>query len=636
MDHIPSPSDDLAHTPIEVPRLFGNGFAFDDQGMLSYPARVGIDTTRLAADTEPRLPLLDAAAFIQSWLWCGLLQEGLRVGFRTTTAPKHASSDLFVKHIDRLPFVSMKRLSEVASRACNFDRSPVAGDWHRERVLSCIDTASGFVGEVFRNTASEAKLLVEDGRGRLPETTTVLLSVQVLYQTLLEGLNIPVYGDSKTSTLHPPLRQSTQIVDSLLQRSGWQPRDIARLPQNIIFRYYLSFYRRQTDRSSGSRSMGADASSESASPSSGQGNKSALVPKHTHPGCRCESVSANSVEIEDSFLNGKLVLVRFVQETCCIATQSLRIESVVTMAPTMAPIISEAQVPPFLAISHVRSAGLGNDTSHSLPFCQLAHLQSLADTVCASAEKSGAYFWIDSLCLPQNRHKRKLAVQTIWQVFRAARAVVVLDPLLSRHLVSSSEEALLRIRYSPWKSRIWTLEEGFFSLRLLFRFANRIVSMDEMLRDFESSRSALPLGAVHILQPCQAPFTARDEERLPNILVKLGYDVRLLMQVGSFSPSRISAAADVEVDEERHVSKGSMQRLLRLAYLMAGRFRYLLEDDERRLLPDLWRGIDKLYAPVGRRDSWDANRSMQHEVAAARGRVGQLCRILTTQNDGLS
>ncbi|KAF4335659.1 het domain protein [Fusarium beomiforme] len=628
MDHIPSPSDDLAHAPIEVPCLFGYGFAYDDQGMLTYPARVGIDTTRLAVNTEPRLPLLDAAAFIQAWLWCGLLQEGFRVGFRPTTAPKHARSDLFVKHIDGLPFVSMKRLSEVASRACNLDRSPVAGDWHRERVLSCIDTASGFVEEVFRNTASETKLLVQDGRGRLPETTAVLLSVQVLCWTLLAGLNIPVYSDSKTSSLHPPLRQSTQIVDFLLQRSGWHHRDIAKLPQNIIFRHYLSFYRRQTDRSSGSWSMGADTSS-SASPPSGHGNKLALVPKHTHPGCRCEFISANSAEVEDSFPKGKLVLVRFVQETCCIVTQSIRIESVVAMAPTMAPFTSEAQVPPFLAISHVRSEGLGNDTGHSLPFCQLAHLQSLADTVCASAEKSEAYFWIDSLCLPQNRYKRKLAVQAVWQVFRAARAVVVVDPQLSRHLVSSSEEALLRIRYSPWKSRLWTLEEGFFSLRLLFCFANRIVSLDEMLRDFESSRSALPLGAVPILQPCQALLAVRDEERLPNILVKLGYDVRLLMQVGSSSSSGTFAAADVKVDEGRHVSKGSMQRLLRLGYLMASKFRYLLEDDERPLILDLWRGIDKLYAPVGHEDCWGPNQSMQVEDAAARERVGQLCRKTT-------
>lgn len=630
MDHIPSPSDNLAHASIEVPRLVGNGFAYDDQGMLTYPTRVGIDPIRLATDTEPRLALHDAGAFIQAWLWCGLLQEGLRVGFRPTTAPKHANSDLFVKYINELPFMSMRKLPEVASRACNLERPTIARDWHQERVLSCIEAASAFVEAVFRNTNLETKLLAQDGKGRLSKMTLVLLSVQVLCQTLLDGLNIPVYGDSRTSILHPPLRQSTQIVDYILENSGWLPVDIARLPQNIIFRYYISFFRRQAELA-----WGSDAS-ERASPSSGRSSKPALIPTHTHPGCRCDFISVNSLETGDYFPDGKMVLVRFVQETCSIATQSLRIESFVTTASTTVMTIPEAQVPPFLAISHVRSAGLGNDTDHSLPFCRLAHLQSLADAVCASAKKGEAYFWIDSLCLPRNRHKRKLTVQSVWKVFRAARAVVVIDPPLLRHLVSSNEEALLRIRYSPWKSRLWTLEEGFFSSRLLFCFANRIVSMDEMLQELELSQDALPIGVVQILQTRRPLLTARDEETLPDLLIKLEYDVRLLMRAGSSSLSATSAVAGVESDEEIEVSKDSMQRLLRLAFLIAGKFRYLLEEDERRLLPELWWGIDRLYTTVAQRDSWGEHRWMQHEVAAARQRVEQLCKILSQQHNSLS
>ncbi|KAJ3482054.1 hypothetical protein NLG97_g7668 [Lecanicillium saksenae] len=639
MDHIPLPSDDLARLPMEVPCLFGNGFAYDDQGMLTYPARAGVDTARLAADADPHLSLFRAAAFIQAWLWCGLLQEGLRVGFRETTATKHVPHDLFVKYIDGKPFLTMKPVFEVMSRACNSDRPPVADDWHRERVLSCIDTALGFVRDVFRDGGLGSELLIADDRDCLPEVTASLLSVQVLCVTLLDGLGGPVISGSKSSTLRPPLRQPTQIVDFLLQTSGWHTQDIIRLPQNIIFRYYLSFYHGRNAQALSSGGVG-EASSFSIAASSIQGKENVLVPKHTHPSCRCDFITANSVEIEELLLAGKQVCVRFVQETGRIAIQPLNIGSTATTTMTETATELEANMPLFLAVSHVRSEGLGNEMGHSLPFCQLVRLQSLADSICTSLGNKVAYFWIDTLCLPQDRRKRKVAVQAAWQIFRAARAVVVVDPVLSRHLVSSSEEALLRIRYSSWKSRLWTLEEAFFARRLLFCFSNRTVCLDHLLQDFESRDRSIPVTAMRILQPLRAFLEAEDEERLPQLIVSLDHDVHLLMKIQASSSSSSSmVAANVPMEDGSANFNSEMKGMLRLAYLMAGKLRYLVEEDERRLLPRLWEELDKLYGPLvgGRGDNNSSSSSHEpQDGVAARERIKQLCEIFGRQSDSHS
>lgn len=101
------------------------------------------------------------------------------------------------------------------------------------------------------------------------------------------------------------------------------------------------------------------------------------------------------------------------------------------------------------------------------------------------------------------------------------------------------------------------------------------------------------------------------------MLVKVGCDVRLLTQYGD----QISGT---------DVSKALIQRALQLAHLMAGRFRYFLSTMSF-LLHNFWIRIGNLYAAVGRKDSWDTDQSLEHEVADARGRVDQLFEPLRSQ-----
>lgn len=142
----------------------------------------------------------------------------------------------------------------------------------------------------------------------------------------------------------------------------------------------------------------------------------------------------------------------------------------------------------FVAISHVRSVGLGNDRKNSLPFCQLTLIQVLVNHINPPQnEQTDTPFWIDTMALPTDFRRRKPMLSSLRRVFGTATAVLVLDPSLSTHCFRSAEEALIRIRYSLWKQRLWTIEEAFFARRLIFRFANRMVSLDELLTAFSAS-----------------------------------------------------------------------------------------------------------------------------------------------------
>ena len=55
----------------------------------------------------------------------------------------------------------------------------------------------------------------------------------------------------------------------------------------------------------------------------------------------------------------------------------------------------------FVAISHVRSVGLGNDRKTSLPFCQLTLIQVLVNQIDPPQnEQTDTSFWIDTMACP--------------------------------------------------------------------------------------------------------------------------------------------------------------------------------------------------------------------------------------------
>lgn len=571
MDHIPLWSDDLAHARVEIPYVCNDQFRYDDQGFLTYPHRIGVDTDVLAEDGHPILRLKDSAPFLQAWLWFGLLGEAIRVGSRHTTAPKRASSELFVKVIEDRKYLCTSRLQSIVSDHMMTSRAPLYRNWHLTRLSSCIQTATVFIRKAL---ATLLPRNVAAGQGNIedfPDILYLLLACQILCQTLLDRFDIASSPALRSPDILLPIEtQPLDLVNSLLRQSGWCPREVERLPADVSFRYYLSFYRQKLacDSTRQKREVGCKCPHT---------EDVEFLPKHTHDQCRCAPITVSTSDIDSAVEAQKIVLCRFRHDTGSQRTLELRAVDI------------DGSIP-YTAISHVRSAGLGNKLTNSLPFCQLSLLQSLADQL-GGTGPAGGLFWIDTLCLPREMQLRKTALASAWDIFAGARHVLVLDPPLYQHAFCSAQEALIRIRYSSWKRRLWTLEEGFAAESLVFRFANRMVSLDELLNTFEKGFGDEMLK--HMLwkmDPWDLKTCSREliEQKLRRLLKHFIGDVSALSR----------RCKNAVISSWSNVDKLEVLLKLRLGFLAASRFRYFVEDDESRHIPLVWEILLKVYGGI--------------------------------------
>ncbi|OKL58949.1 hypothetical protein UA08_05525 [Talaromyces atroroseus] len=182
---------------------------------------------------------------------------------------------------------------------------------------------------------------------------------------------------------------------------------------------------------------------------------------------------------------------------------------------------------PYVAISHVWSDGMGNCNGNSLPNCQVRLLYEQATRLVTDKEyiprqvgdplehiETGvsrlAHFafgqargkdksvlvWIDTLCIPEQRDVRSLAIQRIRQVYLDAYRVLILDSEM-REVESNSisrTQLLIRVVFcSGWMRRLWTLQEGLAAkYRLYVLFSDKPVNIatiaDEILTKIDKNK----------------------------------------------------------------------------------------------------------------------------------------------------
>ncbi|KAE8153289.1 hypothetical protein BDV25DRAFT_137044 [Aspergillus avenaceus] len=558
MEHIPVPRGDVSVDAIHIPLRCNQRYTYDDQGFLSYPNRVQIDPTQLQEDKHPHLKLCDASPFVQAWLWFGLLGEVLHVGSRTTTAPKFISSKEFLKMRDGQPFLSTISLYKAIHEKSKRGSSILYNEWHQQRVESCLDTATKFTHNALATPYFQGLLAKDQTVGDLPDIFLTLLAVQALCQAIGASKSILFPCWSK-STLRGPGR-SSPLANYLLLKSGWSPQEILELPQDVCARYYLSFFRQKA----------------SLRPSV---KEDLLTPLHTEDCCGCELQQSQVSERDHPLDATKIPLFTFKKTGHKSGKLDMAIYTFDALKST-----------PYIAISHPRQSGLGNGTENSLPACQISRIQSLANQLVASSSSSDVAFWIDTLSLPLDRVARRSALRTAKAIFKHATSVLVLDSSISLYPISSAEEGLVRISYSNWKKRLWTIQEGALSHSLQFCFANRNVSLVDLFNEYSSSP--------------QGPMTYNTLAN-PSHLCGENWKVRA-ETIDKFSED-VSAWADIITHSDRHDSesatikkqdKEQFYRTLRLGYLSSSALEYFANDDERKLFPHVYQCLYQVYDPV--------------------------------------
>lgn len=130
----------------------------------------------------------------------------------------------------------------------------------------------------------------------------------------------------------------------------------------------------------------------------------------------------------------------------------------------------------FGALSHSWAEGLVRDSQNrrGMRRCQL---ESLQRTFNRTAEIRGTHntpFWVDELCLPQQKRLKAISINQIKDIYSKAFMVLVWDAgLLETKLGNDLIEANVRISISRWAQRLWTLQEGILAQDLRFEFRDQ-------------------------------------------------------------------------------------------------------------------------------------------------------------------
>jgi hypothetical protein len=126
----------------------------------------------------------------------------------------------------------------------------------------------------------------------------------------------------------------------------------------------------------------------------------------------------------------------------------------------------------------LRSHGLGNPESNSLPSSDMARLLEYAMDL-----EHGA-FWIDTICVPTKGPYKLKGITKLREVYEKASIVLVVDGRLTQITVTSMIEAKMQFLCCEWFSRLWTLQEGWMASDLYVQFYNAALSVDQLLRTF--------------------------------------------------------------------------------------------------------------------------------------------------------
>lgn len=437
------------------------------------------------------------------------------------------------------------------------------------------------------HTISTEEILDVDGTLRILPGT--LLCCQLLCQALIDHAldsNLVSAGTDESLTW---TEESLGIVDQLLRQSNWEVEEIRKLPLDVSFRYHLSSYRVSPLESTPRDDAQQDNDDE------------AIQPVHTEAGCGCGPIGPSNLTVDSSTRQENVIFF----SVCRYGSSSYYLKRMEVYA-------SEEVWPPFVAISHVRKYGLGNGQDNKLPLCQLPALQSLANQLQLDVTANDTFFWIDTLCLPVPRELRKKAFLLQPVIFSRATQVLVVDPPISQWPYGSPEEAMIRIRYSAWKSRVWTLLEGFLTQHLVFLFSNGMVDLDRILRDFDELS-----GEESAYLPVLRRNSNPELDRLPAEAAEILRMMKPFTQSIMIWASEAKRTQTVPV-KYRQVDQSVLYKQLRLGCLSSPKFRLLVERDEARDIPCVCQSLIDVY---GNHDEERHDKDTAQVVT----RLGEMC-----------
>ena len=457
MDHLPKVKEPFAQNVYPIVPYLSRDLRYDAsplgyEGFSKFPSRWGYETQALERGDLGGRHIDEATTFLQAWLFFGLLTEvlgGIGVPFQEAD---------FVREADQGgPTITTQLLPRYIwywlAAHCHSDRDVCR--LHERHVKFCLKLTNTILNAINRLHIKSSNDLPTSSSS----TSAVLFSLVILGETLSQakGQIDGSWIDAASCWHFPPLIQA-------LKSAGWCIGQISDLLKNCDSStlLYLSTFEKsilgkdhgRCDAKTGCRAY--------------QINYDTYATKHA-AGCRmihCSNLAPPMEEIAAILRDGDIPLIAV--DSSCIPTQL----EVIRYTET-----SEYHNE-YIAISHVWSDGLGNPHENSLPRCQLERIQQLVNRLW-DPQVYIIPFWIDTLCVPLAPKLKSLAIERMDKTYSAAYGVLVFDNSLQ--IVSSKispTEALMRIVYSTWMTRLWTFQEGRLSRKQWFQFKEDALSTD--------------------------------------------------------------------------------------------------------------------------------------------------------------
>ncbi|OAP62168.1 hypothetical protein AYL99_04371 [Fonsecaea erecta] len=246
-------------------------------------------------------------------------------------------------------------------------------------------------------------------------------------------------------------------------------------------------------------------------------------------------------------------------------------------------------IPPFVAISHIRSQGLGSTPFNSLYMCQLQRLQESVNNLFTPGHHL-IPFWIDTACIPRAHPGKAYALELLSTVYRQASIVLALDRSIEQTPTTTAAKALDAIKTSAWVRRLWTIREGALGRCVKFQFLDAALSFDDILHGYATApHSPVPRWTATVQEP-RRPFVderrSRTETDLLDALCLFERDQRVYL----------GRAPATSRDPARERHKWRLRTLLREAYLSTARYGFLATPEEATERAELGRAIETVYA----------------------------------------
>ncbi|EXJ80890.1 hypothetical protein A1O3_07178 [Capronia epimyces CBS 606.96] len=391
-------------------------------------------------DRDPDVVVSSIAAFIQAWLYLGLLEAICAKPILPSYCVRGGHDDQGRHGHEHQQWLYSRNLG-ILLETWRRGLDGVEADFRDATLRAariCATTASTILHDLYTRLSARATEQSGPGFSRLLELVVEFEpALSALHEAIVayseRHLQIEVRSFGPGTTMPFPSRYSQSLIARGWCRFVLASAEATVLPSLLRYIDAAGFDKttagHETCTSDGCKRNNVDLAT--------------YTQEHDAPDCRCRFVKPKLADVFDILNAGKIPVVQFLEQD-----NSLQLGAV----------DPDSSAASYIAFSHVWADGLGSSTEIGFPRCQLTRLDLLA----GQRLKHGAWFWIDGLCVPKREPYRGKAIEMMKQTYRYATGVIVLD---KGHRRLSQSAPVLEVAWavfaSGWFGRLWTYQEGF-------------------------------------------------------------------------------------------------------------------------------------------------------------------------------